>query len=190
MSYKEWYDSKVKEHGKAEIDKAYKMAGNLSADKKQYERYVERLGKKNVGTLDRFREIKYNNDGLWADTKYSYRLKRHYDTSIANGDLSPLVDFDLYRGYDKTLHAELNGIETVNGIKVRGHAFHFVDRVFGSVEKRRSGVDIPDIKNTLLNKSAKYDKQKNGSIRIQGENNLVSINPKTGRLIQTNPYKK
>jgi hypothetical protein len=27
MSYKEWYDSKVKEHGKAEVDKAYKNGG-------------------------------------------------------------------------------------------------------------------------------------------------------------------
>ena len=189
MSYKSWYDSKVKQHGQAEVDKAYKIAGNMSADKKQYERYVERLGKKNVGTFDNFRKIKYNDDGVWADTKYSYRLKRHYDMSIANGDLSPLVDYDLYRHYDKLLHAELNGIETVNGIKVKDHSFHFIDRVFGSVEKKRNGVNIPDIKKTLLNKSAKYDVQKNGSIRIQGENNLVSINPITGELIQTNPYK-
>ncbi len=189
MSYKDWYNSKVKEHGQAEVDKAYKVAGNMSADKKQYARYVERLGKENVGTFDNFRKIKYNNDGAWADTKYSYRLKRHYDMSISNGDLSPLVGYDLYRDYDKMLHVELNGIETVNGIKVKDHSFHFIDRVFGSVEKKRNGVDIPDIKKTLLNKSARRV-VKGDSVKVYGENNIVSINPKTGELIQVNPHKK
>lgn len=188
MSYEEWYNAKVKEHGKTDVDRAFKMSQNTAVDKEQYERYRARLGEKNVGTFDNFRKIKYNNDGVWADTKYSYRLKRHYDKAIASGKLSPLVDFDLYRDYDKMLHAELNGIETVNGIKVKGHSFHFIERVFGSVEEKRSGVNIADIQKTLLNKSAKYDIQKNGSIRIHGENNLVSINPTTGELIQTNPY--
>ena len=189
IPYKEWYAQKVGEHGQADIDKAYKMSRELSADKKQYDRYVARLGEKNVGTFDKFREIKYNNRGVWADTKYSYRLKRHYDTSIAKGDLSPLVDYDLYRDYDKISHVELNGIKTVNDIEVKGHAFHFVDRVFGSVEKKRNGVDIPDIKKTLLSKTAKHV-TKGDSVKIYGENNLVSINPKTGRLIQVNPFKK
>ena len=189
MSYKEWYDAKVKEHGKADVDKAFKMSQRTAVDKKQYERYKARLGEKNVGTFDNFRKIKYNNNGVWADKKYSYRLKRHYDTSIANGDLSPLVDFDLYQYYDKRLHVELNGTRTVNNIAVRGHSFHFIDRVFGSVEQKRNGVDIPDVKKTLLDKTAKYKTTKNGTVKIYGADNLVSINPKTGSLIQTNPYK-
>ena len=189
ISYKEWYNAKVKEHGKADVDKAFKMTQNATADKEQYERYKARLGEKNVGTFDNFRKIKYNDDGAWVDTKYTYRLKRHYDTSIANGNLSPLVDFDLYRHYDKALHVELNGIKTVAGVEVMGHSFHFIDRVFGSVEKKRNGVDITDVKRTLSNQTAKFKVQKNGSVQIQGDNNLVSINPRTGKLIQTNPYK-
>lgn len=187
MSYKEWYNSKVKAHGQGDIDKAYKMTKNMSVDKEQYERYVARLGEKNVGTFDKFREIKYNDKGIWADTKYSYRLKRHYDMSIANGDLSPLVDFDLYKHYDKTLNIELNGITTVNNIRVKRHSLHFIDRVFGSVEQKRSGVEIPEIKATLLNKTAKY-KEKENSIKIYGENCVVSINQHTGQLVQVNPY--
>ena len=187
MSYKEWYDSKVKAHGQAEIDKAFKMTQNMASDKEQYDRYVSRLGHKNIGTLENFRKIKYNDTGVWNDKKYEYRLKRHYDKSIANGDLSPLVDFDLYKHYDKALNIELNGIKTVNDIEVKGHRFHFIDRVFGSVEKKRSGVDIPVVKETLLNKSAKY-KEKESSVKIYGENCIVSINQHTGQLIQVNPY--
>lgn len=78
LSYEEWYDSKVKEHGKAEVDKAYKMADNLSADKKQYERYAARLGEKNVGTLDKFRQIKYNNTAAYKEVAEYYRYKGRY----------------------------------------------------------------------------------------------------------------
>lgn len=187
MSYKAWYNSKVKVHGKEDVDKAYKIAKNTSVDKAQYERYVERLGRKNVGTLENFVNIKYNNKGFWNDKKYTYRLRRHYDKSIANGDLSPLVDFDLYAHYDKALNIELNEIKTVKDITVKGHRFHFIDRVFGSVEKKRSGVEIPEIKSALLNKSANF-KEKENSIKIYGEKCLVSINQKTGQLIQVNPY--
>ena len=77
MSYKDWYNSKVKEHGQADIDKAFKMTQNRAIDKEQYDRYVSRLGRKNVGTLENFRKIKYNDTGVWKDTKYTYRLKRH-----------------------------------------------------------------------------------------------------------------
>ena len=189
MPYSKWYNTQVERYGQRDVDIAYKMATNLSADKEQYNRYVARLGVKAVGTLENFRKIKYNDDGVWADTKYTYRLKRHYDKAVAKGDLSPLVDFDLYKHYDKTLHVELNGIKTASGVDVKGHSFHFIDRVFGSVEQKRNGVDIPDVKATLRNKSAKCIVKEN-SIKIYGENNIVSINPRTGRLIQVNPISK
>ena len=83
----------------------------------------------------------------------------------------------------------MNGIKTVKDIEVKRHSFHFIDRVFGSVEKKRSGVDIPEVKGTLLNKSAQY-KEKDNSIKIYGENCIVSINQHTGQLVQVNPFKK
>lgn len=75
MSYKEWYDTKVKEHGQASVDNAYKMVKNKAVDKKQYDRYVERLGEKNVGTFDNFRKIKYNDNTAYKDTVGYYRYK-------------------------------------------------------------------------------------------------------------------
>lgn len=96
-----------------------------------------------------------------------------------------MVDFDLYEHFDKTISAELNGVNTVKDITVKGHSLHFIDRVFGSVEQKRSGVNAEDIKATLQT-ATKY-KEKDKSIKIYGEKTIVSINPKTGRLIQANP---
>lgn len=75
MSYEAWYNAKVKEYGRDDIDKAYKMTDNLSADKKQYERYVSRLGEKTVGTFDKFREIKYNNTTEYKGIVEYHRYK-------------------------------------------------------------------------------------------------------------------
>ena len=75
MSYKEWYDSKVKQHGQAEVDKAFKMSKNTSADRKQYNQYKARLGEKNVGTFDNFRKMKYNDDAAYKEITGYYRYK-------------------------------------------------------------------------------------------------------------------
>lgn len=185
ISYKDWYNQNVSQYGQDKIDIAIKKVRNQTKDREQYDRYINKLGKKNIGTFDNFREIKYNNSNQWGDYKHTYRLKTHYDKAINKGDLSALVDFDLYKHFDKTISAELNGVNTVNDITVKGHSLHFIDRVFGSVEQKRSGVNVEDIK-TTLQIATKY-KEKDKSIKIYGEKSIVSINPKTGRLIQVNP---
>lgn len=185
ISYKDWYNQNVSQYGQDKIDIAIKKVRNQTKDREQYDRYINKLGKKNIGTFDNFREIKYNNSNQWGDYKHTYRLKTHYDKAINKGDLSALVDFDLYKHFDKTISAELNGVNTVNDITVKGHSLHFIDRVFGSVEQKRSGVNVEDIKTTLQT-ATKY-KEKDKSIKIFGEKSIVSINPKTGRLIQVNP---
>lgn len=76
MSYKEWYDSKVKQHGQAEVDKAYKMAKNKTADKKQYEKYKRVIGSKNLPkNLEKWQDLKYNNPKEYKLTKYNYKLR-------------------------------------------------------------------------------------------------------------------
>lgn len=95
MSYKEWYDSKVKQYGQDEIDKVYKMSGNLSADKKQYERYVARLGEKNVGTFDKFREIKYNNPTAYRGIVEYHRYKGNVPEATEK-------DFEFYKAIKAT----------------------------------------------------------------------------------------
>ena len=75
ISYKEWYDSKVKVHGQAEVDNAFKQTRNTSHDKAQYKRYLEIFGKKEIGTLENFVKIKYNDAELWESLKTRARTK-------------------------------------------------------------------------------------------------------------------
>ena len=185
ISYEEWYDKNVKKYGQDKMDITIKKVRNQVKDREQYDKYINKLGKKNIGSFDNFREIKYNNSNQRGDYKHTYRLKTHYDKAINKGELSALVDFDLYEHFDKAISAELKGVNTVKDITVKGHSLHFIDRVFGSVEQKRNGVNVEDIKATLQT-ATKY-KEKDKSIKIYGEKTIVSINPKTGRLIQVNP---
>ena len=47
-------------------------------------------------------------------------------------------------------------------------------------------VNVEDIKTTL--KTSTKTKEGKNSIKIYGNNNIVSINPETGNLIQVNPF--
>lgn len=76
MSYEEWYNSKVKEHGKADVNKAFKKAQNKASDAAQYAKYAERLkGSPYLPkNLESFVESKYNKDDAYK------RLAREYRT--------------------------------------------------------------------------------------------------------------
>lgn len=102
MSYEEWYNAKVKEHGKADVDKAYKITSRKGgwvdaktyADQQQYSRYVERLGVKTVGSFDNFRKTKYNNNELWAEYKHKYRIVNQYKVDSGTLDGDQIFDLD------------------------------------------------------------------------------------------------
>ena len=103
MSYKEWYDAKVKEHGQEAVDEAYKKAGKKTGwvdsktynDQQQYARYVERLGEETVGTFDNFRKVKYNDTERWTEYKHKYRIVNQY--KVDSGALSGSQIYELDR---------------------------------------------------------------------------------------------
>lgn len=187
LTYKEWYEKYVEnKYNKQEIENMRKKFLNYSSDKKQYERYKELLTSYSEKiTFDNFQEIKYNNIETWQNIKSEYNLKKHYDKVIKNGELSPLIDFNTYKSMNNQIQKELIGLKTKNSIEIKSYSKHFVDRVCGSVEQKRSGVSIKDIKDTILN--SKEYKELSKSIVLYGQNVQVSINPVTGNLIQTNP---
>lgn len=186
ISYEEWRKQIDSKYGKNTLSKYHKMYNNTNADKWQYNRYKNVLGKERTpSTFAKFQDLKYNNIESYSDLKYTYNLKNHYDLAIEKGDLTPLVDFDTYINIDKSIQNELVGLSTTNGIKIKSYSKHFVDRVCGSIEQRRSGVEIGNIKNVLIH-SDNY-KVLEKSIVIYGNDIQVSINPQTGNLIQTNP---
>lgn len=101
MSYKEWYEQKVKEHGQENVDIAYKKQRNKASDKNQYDRYVKTLGKKDVGSFDDFIKMKYDSNSSEYDlTKYNYKLRNQV---IKSPNLSiPKISVDK-RKYTKYL---------------------------------------------------------------------------------------
>lgn len=89
----------------------------------------------------------------------------------------------------KTWVIELIGIKTQNGILIQGKIYHFIDRVFGSVEERRSGVSIEDVKQALTTPVEIKDTILKGNRISQvfvGEHAKVSVNPDSNILIQVN----
>jgi SPP1 gp7 family putative phage head morphogenesis protein len=77
MSYKEWYDAKVKEHGKDAVNNAFKKVKNRSADIEQFNNYKSRLTDNPhlPSNIDKFVEMKYNNTTEFQELTEHYRYK-------------------------------------------------------------------------------------------------------------------
>lgn len=67
MTYKQWYDQKVKGHPDAELNE--KKIKHQSADKKQYQRYKDVLEDDAPKTLDDFQNVKYTEPEKWEKLK-------------------------------------------------------------------------------------------------------------------------
>lgn len=75
MNYNEWIESLNPEQRLA-FDLHVRQYKNLSGDKKQYAKYVEVLGKKNVPkTFALFQDLKYNDNKLWESLKDYYKSR-------------------------------------------------------------------------------------------------------------------
>lgn len=74
MSYQQWHKKYVEDVSEAAAaEKKYK---NRHADKKQYQKYVDLLGKKNVAkSFDSFQNIKYTDGGKWKQLERAYKDK-------------------------------------------------------------------------------------------------------------------
>lgn len=181
--------------GKSVSQKAYHTAN------KSYTAYMHQLGIENPPkTIALFNEMMYNNTP-------EYQLMNKYMNSVKSGMLSPLAGYEKYKEYHERIEKEIIGMKTSNGIEIKSQSDHLLERVFGTGKdphtgKKRDGVTLEEIQNTLSQGTAQppkksYDKDGNvlhnpdGSVmysqKFVGEHCEVSINPDTGRLIQTNP---
>ena len=169
MSYAEWKDAFV-------VDA---MSNN---DMKQYEKYQKILGK-NTPTIEDFAKIRYNED--------DWKALKSYTSSIKSEELTPLADFELYQNISRQIDEEVVGKVTSNGIKITGKSNHSIARIIGSLEQRRSGVEVSDVLDALLNEQSEIlpiRTSKNGrSQKFRNSKVEVSINPDTGNIIQMNP---
>lgn len=165
------------------VDMVSKMDYNYKRDKKQFERYKSILGNNSPDDLISFQKLKYSDD--WRNFKA-------YTRSIKIGELTPLADFELYKQTSVEIDKILVDITTKNGIVITGKSDHFIARTIGSIEQRRSGVNVQTSLKALLNPmqidSVKHNS--NGlSQRFIGKGAAITVNPQTGKLIQVNPLK-
>lgn len=171
MKYSEWKEKFVKDAATPQ-------------DNRLFEKYSDILGKNAPKDIENFIAIRYNAD--------EWDLFKSYAKSIKSGELTPLADFGLYKNKSSEIDNILVGTTTENGLIIKGKSKHYISRTIGSVEQRRSGVDVPEALNTLKEPITidPIKTNRNGrSQRIIGNNSAITVNPDTGVLIQVNPLK-
>ena len=182
MTYKEWKKQQDEEYGEGYVETERKKSYNYSKDKEQYARYVESLGKNAPKTFEDFQAIKYSNTN-------EYDLFKVYARNIKSGELTALADFELFKTIDAELENKVVGIVTSKGLEVKSKSMHSICRVIGSIEERRSGVEVADVIQALTSPD-RFDSKtgkKGISDRYFGKNAIVTVNPVTQKLIQVNP---
>lgn len=160
------------------------MIRNATRDSNQYDRYKSIIGE-NAGSLADFRQMKYNDPE-------EFGLLTDYMNSVKNGMISPLSGFENYKTLYEKVEKDVVGMKTSAGIKITGQSKHFMERVIGTKEdpkthRPRSGVSIEDIQDALLHGTLRTRSRDPDSIKYITDKCIVSVNPKTGILIQCNP---
>ena len=184
MTYAQWENTKRGEGALAAERYAKKEAERETRDRKQYSDYEVILGKNAPKSFEKFQDLKYNS-GEWEAFK-------SYKKAIQVGELSALADFSLYQETSREIDEKLVGLTTSNGIRITGKSNHFIARVIGSVEQRRSGVKIEDVITAVTSPEAKILRVKtyftgDSSQKFRYSHVEVTVNPHTGNLVQTNP---
>ena len=147
--------------------------------------------------LDNSNKTRYN-------TPPENELLERYTQDVKDGWISPLSGFDNYKQLYQQIESGIVGKTTSNGILITGQSRHFMQRVIGTMADpkkladdlqivHRSGTEISDIMDALFSPE-RIDPpviRENGrrSIRFIGWG-IVTVNPDTGQLIQTNQRKR
>lgn len=164
-----------------------------------YREWSKSIGADNsIKTLAEYYDVKYNDSPR-------YELLQRYARDVDSGWISPLSRFDNYEALYNQIQTEIVGTTANNGVVITGQSQHFMQRVIGTMVDpqklrdnlqiiRRSGVDINSIKDTLYNPvevcPIRVSQSGQKSVKLNGKNCSVTINPDTGILIQTNPRKE
>ena len=160
ITYQKWYEKEVAHNPEALF--AEKVEKHRGADMKQYERYVERLGKKKVGSIDDFREMKYKTPELYEQLKAAYRnplseagIEFERNMAIRNGNIYGIqttggkdIDKEILKDIDNAIHKLHKEHEN---IKIDKISFLPGDKLGSDIA--RAAIDKKTLKTTLkLNK--------------------------------------
>ena len=103
---------------------------------------------KNIKTLAEYYKIKYNDIERYTLLKGCVR-------AVDNGDISPLVGFDLYESKAKEITEKIVNVPNKGQFEIESFTTHFIDRVIGqtstSHEGMRLGATVEQVIDTLNN---------------------------------------
>ena len=148
--------------------------------------------KTRLNTLDKYLDSSYSTSPLKEENNLLSRYKEDAET----GWITPLIGFEDYVSLYNQINEQIVGLTTINGITITGQSKHFLQRMIGTRSDPitghiRSGVEIEDVIDALLNGKVKKEKEDADGRLSQSFYNdicLVTINPTTGILVQCNPH--
>lgn len=144
MTYKEWRASLAKQHGTDRVAAMEKMARNRSADKLQYNKFKELIGKDAGSSFAAFQDTKYIELDKWAAMKRQFSTFRKIEagsSSDAYKDrLRATYRYFKQEGHEFTIHA-LNRVE---GPKTGKGKISFTRDDVGNLFKQPANYRQPD----------------------------------------------
>lgn len=105
ITYQKWYEKEVAHNPEALF--AEQVEKHRGADLKQYDRYLDVLGKKQVGSIDDFREKKYKKPEEYEDLKADYRKVNGYNNILQSEN----VITDTIKQVAEKIKVETAGLE-------------------------------------------------------------------------------
>jgi SPP1 gp7 family putative phage head morphogenesis protein len=164
MTYKEWRKGLDEKHGKNQVDIMEKKIRNKTADKKQHNRYRERLGNDVPKSFGNFQDLKYNRVADWEATKRQYATFGKIDSGpysdTYRGKLRDTYRLFRKEGYEFTIHALNRTLGPKKGkgkvdfttddvIKLLGIKPNYLQTTDGGIVRFKDGLAIVQAPDTL-----------------------------------------
>lgn len=130
ITYQKWYEKEVAHNPEALF--AEQVEKHRGADIAQYERYAERLGKKKVGSIDDFREMKYKTPELYEQMKAAYKNP----TSEAGTEFERSMAIR---------NGNIYGIKTTGGKDIDKEILKDIDTIIHKLHKEYDNIKIDKI---------------------------------------------
>lgn len=126
-NYDQWLKRQQETHGVDTVDTFMKKTKNLSNDRKQYQSYINVLGKENMpSSLSKFQDLKYNDVDKWRDLKGFYTFKQSNSKGTYNDYL--LHSINKYAPGTPLLPDKVNGY-VLKDVKAKKEQNHIFDRM-------------------------------------------------------------